>query len=112
MGDEQSCRTGNPRLGQNTGERRRRWSGPVLTLILSSLEQQTILASNVKQSRYGYYGNVNLYHGIGSFVDIAFIVKHNFLSKEQCHSGKEKYPVHSKVFSEEIFPFYSNCEDI
>ena len=80
-------RTGNPMLWQNTGEwRSRSCAGPSLyTDIIIPVYHQTILASNVKQSRYGYYGhyygNVNLYHVIGCFVNIAFIVKLNFLQR-------------------------------
>ena len=72
-------------------------AGPVLALILSSLPvyHQTILASNVKQSRYGYYGNyygnVNVYHIIGWFVNIACILKTQPSSKSS-GSGTQNIP--------------------
>ena len=90
-------------------------AGPVLALILSSLPvyHQTILASNVKQSRYGYYGNyygnVNVYHIIGWFVNIACIVKLNLLQRVV---EVERKISRLQVFSDKIFSFSSNCEDI
>ena len=105
-------RTGNPVLSQNTGEWRSRscLAGPSLyTDIIIPVYHQTILASNVKQSRYGYYGhyygNVNLYHVIGCFVNIAFIVKLNFLQRI-VEVERKIFCLHSRFSQTKYFHFH------